>query len=378
VSLLVKQNGTWTEIDTCKVKQNGVWQQCAEVLVKKNGVWQSVWVNATTIPAAMVVYFDGTLGAGFTKCDGGSSTPNLIGAFAYGAATEAARTGSDSHTPANKSAYATAAGGAAVYNGRGGTWKNATNYQHTHNVPLHTHSAQEHIPPYYELVPGTGATKLVSGGIIFYEGSSAPSGWSIATGLNAKFIRGQNTAGNTGGLDTHTHGSASLTSTTDGQVAVGVSVRYYFMMVHNHSANHGCSQSTHTPTYIELLPIKADSAGAPLASGMVAFFAGSSVPTGWSLCDGSGSTTNMQSKFIRCNSGGWGSTGGAAVHTDACAGFNTGYKDQFGYNYVGTTTAPIYWRLMRANHLHSAAAHNHGTTNTNLPTRVPLIIARKD
>ena len=49
-------------------------------------------------------------------------------------------------------------------------------------------------------------------------------------------------------------------------------------------------------------PTKADIEGvfARFVPGMIIAFKGSSIPSGWALCDGANGTPNLIGKFIRC------------------------------------------------------------------------------
>jgi hypothetical protein len=221
-----------------------------------------------------------------------------------------------------------------------------------------TYGSVSNDPPYaevifirstgYNFVPVNASVLMattIPTGFGFHDGVSA------TPDLRAKFLKGASTganAGATGGSTTNTH-DVSHGHTAQAHTHVAAT---------SGAANSGCerqgggtpqfgvdSSHTHTvaldsgtqaipsitgshvtletvePAYKKLLAIKNTSASPRLAKGVIALWMGllSRIPTGWKLCDGTGTTPDMRGWYLKiATSGGEiSTTGGSNTHTHA-------------------------------------------------------------
>ena len=110
-----------------------------------------------------------------------------------------------------------------------------------------------------------------------------------------------------------------------------------------------------------------------IKSGMIVMWSGlvADVPNGWSICDGTNGTPDLQDKFVRGTAGEVGGQGGCANHCHTVS-----------YYMSGTMGSPV--SVVTGSGCQVAAAyHSHSlylasSTASNLPPYYELIFIRKD
>lgn len=123
--------------------------------------------------------------------------------------------------------------------------------------------------------------------LIFYDGASAPNGWTCVScspvdKYYQKFLKGAVSFGNTGGSATHSHTAVvtiggSALNTIQSLGASGIATA-----THTHTATHAIANGSNLPPYRDLLVLRSNSSGVPteLPAGAIALF-DNSVPSGW-------------------------------------------------------------------------------------------------
>jgi len=242
------------------------------------------------------------------------------------------------------------------------------------------------LPPYYTMImigPDDALQDIPDDAVCFTDESTAPTGFSITDGtagtpnLDDKFLLGADTGndgGGTGGTATHTHTSSGHTHTANSHshasitcgsaTTIGAFSPLSAPTPTTPSAwHHGVSMSSATssnldsdspstdaissePAYIKLLGIQNTSGSATLPDDVVIPWVASaaSIPAGWDLMDGGGTTTDCRDKQIKVTEtpGEIGDTGGADSHTHTVT-----------HNHTTTGT-----------HTHSTGETDHLTTYT--------------
>lgn len=203
--------------------------------------------------------------------------------------------------------------------------------------------------------------------IIIWSGTHAsiPSGFSRATELDGKFIKGAGSGqngGGTGGSNTHSHtGASAHTHSVSGTHTHTISLSWLggskddrtgvdTLADHNHgsftsAAATGGSLSSETanylsadnqPPYREVIFIKSDGTKAIPNLGIV-LTALSSLPSGFYACDGNNSTPGYNFLFLK----------GASTSADAGS-----YGGSYNHDH-------------ELDHTHTAATHTHGNVTSN-------------
>lgn len=194
--------------------------------------------------------------------------------------------------------------------------------------------------------------------------ASIPSGWARETTLDGKYPKGAPAATNpnsTGGAANHSHTSPAHSHTIanhthtyslgsiGGGAGASSSSPQSITEHHTHTgtsgaANGGTTSSdtgtygsvSNDPPFYEVVFIK--SAGGILANGIMAYFADTSIPSGWQNSDGTNSTPDVRNKYLK----------GAGTGNNAGA---TG----------GSTT-----NVHPLNHTHTANSHTHDAAPSNV------------
>lgn len=185
--------------------------------------------------------------------------------------------------------------------------------------------------------------------IIVWTGTNAaiPSGWTRETTLDSKYLKATAASTNpndTGGATTHTHTSpahshtlGAHTHTYTTSIATGNSAENQTTQVandiqandHEHTGTSGASNGGTTattavtygafsndPPYYTVIYIKS-SGGASTTTGCVVFTASSSSFTGWQLSNGTNSTPDLRTKYLKGASTGADSGGTGGTFTDS-------------------------------------------------------------
>ena len=213
-------------------------------------------------------------------------------------------------------------------------------------------SSSSNLPTYSTVIyiQSNGTTDIPIDAVAFINDTSAPTGYRKADGTggapsyNGVYFYGASPgadAGSTGGaLTTHTHTHDHGLGTHTHTASVGNpsatwniwgtgSSPYTASSTHTHtisgaSANASAtstgtatsSTGTIEPPYTTLLPVQATSSiSAP--QNLIVLWAGliADIPTGWALCDGTNGTPDLREKYIKGNTAGAHSSGGAATHS---------------------------------------------------------------
>jgi hypothetical protein len=214
----------------------------------------------------------------------------------------------------------------------------------------------------------------MKGIIINWAGTlaSIPDDWLLCNGNNStpnllgKYLLSVGASedpGTTGGASTHTHTSPEHNHTQDGHTHSGqTGTCSQFVGKGNNST---CAKATHShtyttdsttpsntvttvtveaasnePTYYKIAPILDSSvAGVQYPAGSLLFWNLTTLPVGWSLCDGNNGTPDLRNKFLKCvdSAENPGATGGASTHTHTTTAHN---HTQNGHSHTGTTSGP--------------------------------------
>lgn len=204
---------------------------------------------------------------------------------------------------------------------------------------------------------------MISQGIIFlWPGTVAtiPANWERVTALDGLHIKGTSGEASTTptGSNSHTHTSPAHSHTIVHHTHNGVTRRWGEWETegggyggardqHEHSftsstTSGGTSSDAVSYASIDFQPvnykyifIRPSKAQVDFANGMVSLWGTSTVPSGFTFCDGSGGTTDLRTRFLK----------GASAGADAGVGADTG-------SHIHTV-----------NHSHASAGHSHwGTT----------------
>lgn len=244
----------------------------------------------------------------------------------------------------------------------------------------------------------------VGGTILWYGVASAvPSSWGIDSYASNVFVRGTGTGGatdtpasgfshahtnatpSTTGAHTHSIGGGTSGASSGGQV-------YYptpnadVAESHTHSIPAGTSGSsgshshslgsTNTqevyPPYARLYWIKMITPG-PIPVGAIIMLDGviANRPTGFELCNGTGGTPDLRSKFIygAASDGDLGATGGGSTHThtNPATGAGGSHSHTIGLTSGNSADGDIHWASTYEGVQVAAGAHTH-SINTNTDT----------
>lgn len=241
--------------------------------------------------------------------------------------------------------------------------------------------------------------------------ASIPANWLLCDGnsstpnLLGKYLLSVGTGenpGTTGGNTTHTHTSPEHTHTQDthshsgntevttssetncGDYGSGVIAR----INHTHSfttstviaVNQNTSITVNSvsndPNYYKMAPIiDSTSYGVKYPASSVIFWSQTTLPNGWSLCDGNNGTPDLRNKFLKCVDSGEnpGTVGGSATHTHTTV---THTHIQNSHNHTSTTssasiTCPsggggdYYLAFVYSSHTHTLTINDVTATNQN-------------
>lgn len=364
--------------------------------------------NHASIPAGWTRYT--ALDGKFPKASGAEA------AEATGGATTHTHTSTaHSHTLiAHTHSYTTG-------NSDGGTGSSASsnslsNKSHTHSgtsgtssggttaTTAVTYAAYSNNPPYHELIFIKAALNSApADGIIMWDQTSAPTNtnFKVTDGnlstidLNNKYLKSSTTGGNSGGTGgstsnthsiTHTHTTNTHTqgnSTSGGSSGVngetnnggGLNAKDHTHSVSfstgtqpiNSFATDLTPSETVEPAYSMLMAYQNKAVSAqdiPLNG--IAMTIETTLPVGWSLCDGTGATPNLTDKYVKIttSSGSINSTGGANTHTHASeAHTHTSTGGHTHTTTTGTFSTPRYTNVGSGSQ-DVAQDHAHSSTTT--------------
>ncbi len=239
---------------------------------------------------------------------------------------------------------------------------------HTHTFTPIIGSASN-LPTYRQLkiirsttsgVPST----LPAGAIALFD-ATVPAGWTRYSAQDGQYIRGEGTAGSTGGSLTHTH---TITGTTGAAVgatgaATNGSTGPSAADGHTHTVSGNSTSASHEPPYIATILGKLG-ANSSVPLNIITLW-DNPIPGSWT--DVSGSGQPFYQKFVK-PAASYGTTGGSATHTHA--------------NTVLTSSGPSNTSTHRTNGTNADGSHTHQvtissfSTESNLPPYIDVFIAK--
>ena len=275
-------------------------------------------------PENLILFWDGdTIPSGWTCISDDPGEPFYY-RFPRGASVYGQQGGSETHT--HSTSYTCSAPSATLQRNSGTAVTTATS-THTHTCTV-TVSTENHLPPFYTLkvirynggVPST----LPAGVIALFPTTSLPSGWSLYTSADNRFIRGGPAVGS-GGSSTHSHSVSVSTGGPSQTVQLNTdpcdASTAYPTNTHTHSGSGTSASASNFPPYTTVVLAKATT-DVPIPGGMIGMFDG--IPTGnWQLLSGAGGI--LEGRFPLENlTAGFGLTGGAETHTHPDLTITTG------------------------------------------------------
>jgi hypothetical protein len=331
-------------------------------------IWQEQrsWQIAGDAIGNMLLFFDGaTIPTGWT-CVSCMTGDDFYQRFVRGASTAGSNGGSTTHTHTASGSVATT-GAAAVGNGGNGTIA-INNHSHTFTPTLNSPS---NLPAYRQLKiirhDSAGEPSTIPTGAIAIFDTTVPSGWTRYSAQDGNYIRGEGTAGTTGGSNTHT---VSISGTTGaatggndrqrtGQTQVGVATS-----THDHTVSGTSASANNEPAYREVILGELDSAAAP-PNDMIAMF-DDEPAIGWNSISGSGGA--LENRFIK-PAATYGTTGGADTHNHSNTVITSGVPNQ-------TTTSRTGTSATSSTHTHSVTVSGYSNEN-HLPPYRNVVFAKR-
>ncbi|MDP3778884.1 MAG: hypothetical protein Q8R30_02410 [bacterium] len=225
-------------------------------------------------------------------------------------------------------------------------------------------------PPIWQnprVPPQTKQAKAVATNmLLFWDGSTAPSGWSIVTSYDTKFPRGESAAnfGVTGGSSTHTPTSGTVVNNASsvGKAAAGSTAVSAYTHTHT-SLSVTVGSGSNEPAYRSLKLIQYTGIPVSIPAGAIAIF-DASAPSGWTR------QTAQDNTMMKVNS--TVAIGGSDNHTHTLTWSSLSAATATG---LGNTN------LLAATTVHTHTAPAATATNASDTTRPPyieVVIAKAD
>ena len=194
--------------------------------------------------------------------------------------------------------------------------------------------------------------------IAFFE-SAVGTGWTLQDGAGGelnlinKFIKGATAQGSETGSNTHGHSFSGNTPGINYPTRVdGDTDALLLSDDHYHSINHSHTAVNNIPSYYSLIPYRCT--GSSRKVGMIMFFYGGSVPSGWSTYN------NLLNRFLRGGSSAGGPSG-SDTHSHGSQSYTTGgYVGGDQINPSGGNDIYL-WKNGGIAHTHT---YNHGHTDS--------------
>lgn len=247
---------------------------------------------------------------------------------------------------------------------------------HVHTFSTPTVAATSSLPAYKTLcvIQYTGIpTTIPNGAIAIFDNTVPVTDWSdISSSFGTNYIRGSNSAGSTGGSNTHAgagHSVTTLAFNASGNTTTktGSTGSRSSTAGHTHTVANQTSDTPNTePQYITVILGKA-TADTAIPTGMIAMFDGSGYSASvWDTRSDSGD--DFYQRFIKVT-GTYGTKSGANTHTHAAMTGTTGSGggDQTG----GSGSSGIQ------SHTHDFSLSLADGTNTNNPPYTDVVFAQK-
>lgn len=377
---MLTKNITWILILSILVNATGLLFPSAWLEIKQakavdaSDYMYLYWTNCASPPSGWTVVSDGAGEAFYDTTDGGLF-PRGNSSYARYAG------GASTHTHSSTVATTGSPTGTATRKANGST-QDSTTHSHTGTASVDSKST---LPAYKDIcvikydngIPN-GDAAIPQNAVAVFD-AAPPAGWSDYSGtFGTNFVRGNSTAGGTGGSNTHagaghTVSSITLDATGSGTVALNGTGGTASPPTHTHTVNNQTSNTPDTqPPYIEVYLGQKSTAAGPIPNGMIAMFddTDSSVGfavAGWTRLSDSGG--DFYQRFIKVT-GAYGSPSGAAQHTHTL--INAASNAGGGTSTTGTTA-----QTNITSHTHSTDITLADGTNTNLPPYTDVVFAKK-
>ena len=261
-----------------------------------------------------------------------------------------------------------------------------------------SYGAVSNNPPYHTVIycKSDGTNNIGDDMIGFADDNDVPTGWKYCDGNNStpnlvnKYLLGASVGADSGGTggstanthtithgtahtaDAHSHSSSTVGASSGtrkksdgGSGAVSVYTHTHALTVTNATASISAAtpsvamDETVEPAYTKLMAVQNQTGADDLPTNMIGMWVGTlaTIPSGWSLCNGSGATTDMRGRYLKSSAtvGEVGDTGGSNTHTHAA-------KDH-------THTGASHTHTLSVNgHTNATTRANPGPTNTDSTT----------
>jgi hypothetical protein len=313
----------------------------------------------------MLLYFDGaTIPTGW-ECISCTSQDDFYQRFARGESTYGATGGSASHNHTGDGAIG--ASNSNTISNISGT--SIATLDHTHTFdPIF--SSESILPNYRQLkvirAETSGVpTTLPTGSIALFD-AAVPTGWTRYAAQDGFYVRGEGTAGTTGGSNTHSH---SVTGITGGSVNELDATGGFFGTVaaavsgHTHSVSTTSDTINHEPPYLNVILGQLNAAAAAPLNIITMW--DESPPGSWTRMSDNGGP--LYQRFIK-PAASYGGAGGTATHTHTDINATTSGPSSTTQKQGGGTNAG-------GGHTHPATVTNI-TAESNLPPYIEVIYAK--
>lgn len=265
--------------------------------------------------------------------------------------------------------------------------------------------ANNSMPPYYDVlwIKSDGTTAIPANGVVYYNSTTPPSGFSLLDGspapnLNNTYLRGAATAaspGGTGGATSHSHTTSNHSHTqvahghsgrtswinnmnvgdadATGNRIANVSHTHLFIAANNQNtavqqANaFTINATTWEPPYSNLAPVINASGDSAQPSNIIAMWRGTlaNIPAGWLLCDGTAGTPDLRGQFAK------GSTSAVGCASPPCGSVSHSHTANAhshlmnAHSHVGSTglDGPSALEVGGTAYYHQLESHTHTHTS---------------
>lgn len=279
----------------------------------------------------MVVFYDGASAPSGWTCVSCANTDPYYQKFIKGAASYGSTGGSANHDHTVSTSHTSSGSNPTESQGGSGIAIST----HTHNIS-ETIGLSANLPPYRNLLVlrsnNSGVPSTLPAGTITMFDAAVPSGWTRYGAQDGHYIRGEATAGGTGGGLTHSH---SLSATLDGAIG-GTSARTNgaqastALEAHTHSTSGTSDTVNHEPQYREMIIGKSNSAAAAPVN--IITYWDNPPPSAWTKVSTSGQP--LYQNYTKPATT-YGATGGNANHNHADAIVTSGAPSQTANHRTG-------------------------------------------
>ena len=346
------KSATGTEV----FQESRAWQVASDAV----GKMYILWDNNSYVPAGWTC----------VSCSGGNT---FFQKFAMGSTSyDGLGYGSTTHSHLASSTVETTLS-AGVTEQSATAPLNVSSVGHSHSLSATT-SYASNLPLYRQLrvLQNNSAgdpTSLPAGAILIFD-ATVPSGWTRYSAQDGYYVRGENTAGSTGGSNVHTHtigGTLTAPPETGNRQRTGGTQVSTALTTHTHLVSTTTPSASSEPPYIEVILGKLDATSSP-PNNIIAMW-DNTPDAGWTNLSGVGGAFN--GRFLKATTT-YGGTGGGSSHTlSDISGAVSGSAVTVGNaRQTGTLVG-------------SPAAHNHlvnfsnFTTDAHLPPYVDVVYAKR-